>query len=163
MNDINEMPQKCQYCPYWEVCEYPWVCPDREQLATKLKQTCHATDTISRKAAIDAVHKSYDMILDFKTDGKTISSSIEDILSNLPSARSEQRWIPCDKGEPDEDMECWVTAKTTDDLYRGNFTKRYGERRDKGFITSGGFMWWNTVLAWMPIYEPEPYKAESEE
>ena len=163
MNDINEMPQKCQYCPYWEVCEYPWVCPDREQLETKLQPTCPATDTISRKAAIDAVHKSYDMILDFKTDGKTISSSIEDILSNLPSVRSEQRWIPCDKGEPDEDMECWVTVKTTDALYRGNFTKRYGERRDKGFITSGGFMWWNTVLAWMPIYEPEPYKAESEE
>jgi len=33
MNDINEMPPKCQYCPYWEVCKYPWVCPDREQLA----------------------------------------------------------------------------------------------------------------------------------
>ena len=165
MNDINEMPPKCQYCPYWEVCEYPWVCPDREQLATNLKQTCNqlTTDTISRKAAIDAVHKSYDTILDFKTDGKTISSSIEDILSNLPSVRSEQRWIPCDKGEPDEDMECWVTVKTTDALYRGNFTKRYGERRDKGFITSGGFMWWNTALAWMPIYEPEPYKGGEDE
>ena len=91
MNDINEMPPKCQYCPYWEVCEYPWVCPDREQLATNLKQTCNqlTTDTISRKAAIDAVHKSYDTILDFKTDGKTISSSIEDILSNLPPAQQE--------------------------------------------------------------------------
>lgn len=55
MNDINEMPPKCQYCPYWEVCEYPWVCPDREQLATNLQQTCSATDTISRQAAIDAV------------------------------------------------------------------------------------------------------------
>ena len=75
----------------------------------------------------------------------------------------EQRWIPCDKGEPDEDMECWVTGKTTDALYRGNFTKRYGERRDKGFITSGGFMWWNTALAWMPIYEPEPYKGGEDE
>lgn len=55
MNDINEMPPKCQYCPYWEVCEYPWVCPDREQLATNLQQTCYATDTISRQDAIDAV------------------------------------------------------------------------------------------------------------
>lgn len=57
MNDINEMPPKCQYCPYWEVCEYPWVCPDREQLATNLQQTCNqlATDTISRQMAIDAV------------------------------------------------------------------------------------------------------------
>lgn len=58
MNDINEMPPKCQYCPYWEVCEYPWVCPDREQLATNLQQTCSATDTISRQAAIDAVKKN---------------------------------------------------------------------------------------------------------
>ena len=36
MNDINEMPPKCQSCPYWEVCEYPWVCPDKEQPATNL-------------------------------------------------------------------------------------------------------------------------------
>ena len=79
------------------------------------------------------------------------------------AAQPEPRWIPCDKGEPDEDMECWVTVKTTDALYRGNFTKRYGERRDKGFITSGGFMWWNTALAWMPIYEPEPYKGGEDE
>ena len=26
MNDINNMPMKCQYCPYWEVCEPPYVC-----------------------------------------------------------------------------------------------------------------------------------------
>ena len=84
-------------------------------------------------------------------------------LQNLPSAQPEQRWIPCYKGEPDEDMECWVAVKTTDALYRGNFTKRYGERRDKGFITSGGFMWWNTALAWMPIYEPEPYRPEGDD
>lgn len=74
--------------------------------------------------------------------------------------KPEYQWIPCDKGEPDEDMECWVTVKTTDTLYRGNFTKRYGERREKGFITSGGFMWWNTAIAWMPIYEPKPYKEK---
>lgn len=83
-------------------------------------------------------------------------------MENVPAADVEPRWIPCDKGEPDEDTECWVTVKTTDALYRGNFTKRYGERRNKGFITSDGFMWWNTALAWMPIYEPEPYNAESE-
>ena len=63
-----------------------------------------ANDCISRQAAIEAVHKSYDMILDFKTDGKTISSSIEDILSNLPSAQPERKrgkWIRQDnKGKP---------------------------------------------------------------
>ena len=84
-------------------------------------------------------------------------------FEKMRPAQPEQRWISCDKGEPDEDMECWVTVKTTDTLYRGNFTKRYGERRDKGFITSGGFMWWNTALAWMPIYEPEPYRPEGDD
>ena len=84
-------------------------------------------------------------------------------FEKMRPAQPEQRWIPCDKGEPDEDTECWVTVKTTDALYRGNFTKRYGERRDKGFITSGGFMWWNTALAWMPIYEPEPYRPEGDD
>lgn len=42
--------------------------------------------TISLKMAIDAVHKNYDTILDFTSDGKTIANSIEDILSELPSA-----------------------------------------------------------------------------
>lgn len=107
-----------------------------------------ADDLISRAAAIETVRKAKD------------KSEAHRMLIQLPSA---QRWIPCDKGEPDEDMECWVTVKTTDALYRGNFTKRYGERRDKGFITSGGFMWWNTALAWMPIYEPEPYHPEGDE
>ena len=93
----------------------------------------------------------------------TIEMLSAKLSMRFPSAQPEQRWIPCDKGEPDEDMECWVTVKTTDALYRGNFTKRYGERRDKGFITSGGFMWWNTALAWMPIYEPEPYRPEGDD
>ena len=48
-----------------------------------------ADDTISRKVAIDAVHKNYDVILDFTSDGQTISSSIEDILSGLPSTQPE--------------------------------------------------------------------------
>ena len=53
-----------------------------------------SSDLISRQASIDAVHKSYDVILDFKTDGKTISSSIEDILSSLPSAQPKHGyWI----------------------------------------------------------------------
>ena len=134
-------------------------------------------DTISRQAAIDALWKALYAYEDKmekqfqESDELDVSEWIEhrifvqnmsDIdrqtILALPSA--QQRWVPCDMGEPDEDMECWITVKTTDALYRGNFTKRYGERRDKGFITSGGFMWWNTALAWMPIYEPEPYKGE---
>ena len=116
------------------------------------------SDLISRQAAIEATwfEPSY-------TDPLNVLTEVRDRLKALPSAQPEPKWIPCDKGEPDEDTECWVTVKTTDVLYRGNFTKRYGERRNKGFITSDGFMWWNTALAWMSIYEPKPYKAESEE
>ena len=140
------------------------------------------SDLISRQAAIDALWKALYEYED-KTEKQFQESEDLDVgdwilhrifvqnmsdidrqtILNLPSAQPEQRWIPCDKGEPDEDMECWVTVKTTDTLYRGNFTKRYGERRDKGFITSGGFMWWNTALAWMPIYEPEPYRPEGDD
>ena len=111
-------------------------------------------DLISRQAAIDAINIHFGFNIE-----EEYGSAVQEVINGLPSAQPEQRWIPCDKGEPDEDMECWVTVKTTDALYRGNFTKRYGERRDKGFITSDGFMWWNTALAWMPIYEPEPYKG----
>ena len=120
------------------------------------------SDLISRAAVIEAVHDEFDGCLVWDESGKATANEVERIIASLPSAQPEQRWIPCDKGEPDEDMECWVTVKTTDALYRGNFTKRYGERRYKGFITSGGFMWWNTALAWMPIYEPEPYRGEAQ-
>lgn len=133
------------------------------------------SDLISKQAAIDTLNVGAELlrrVLDetdivgaerakYEWGLGLIESYISDI-EELPSAQPEQRWIPCDKDEPDEDMECWVTGKTTYALYRGNFTKRYGERRDKGFITSGGFMWWNTALAWMPIYEPEPYSSEGD-
>ena len=102
MNDINEMPPKCQYCPYWEVCEYPWVCPDREQLATKLKQTCHATDTISRQVAIDTLNFDAELLRRALDDVDIVSaerakyewglglieSNIADI-KELPSAQQE--------------------------------------------------------------------------
>lgn len=121
-------------------------------------------DAVSREdmlAELDKWIEAFDEICHKEScaDMKLVRKSME----LLPPAQPEPQWIPCDKGEPDEDMECWVTVKTTNTLFRGNFTKRYGERRDKGFITSGGFMWWNTALAWMPIYEPEPYKAERRE
>lgn len=46
-------------------------------------------DTISRQAAIDAAHKNYDGILDFRSDGETVAQSFEDILTALPSAQPE--------------------------------------------------------------------------
>lgn len=54
-------------------------------------------DLISRQAVIDAAHKNYDTILDFKSDGRTVADSFEDIINALPSAQSERkngRWVP---------------------------------------------------------------------
>lgn len=45
------------------------------------------SDLINRAAAIDAVHRNYDTILDFRSDGETVANSVGDILSDLPSAQ----------------------------------------------------------------------------
>ena len=45
--------------------------------------------TISRQAAIDAAHKNYDTILDFKSDGHTVADSFEDIINALPPAQPD--------------------------------------------------------------------------
>ena len=53
-------------------------------------------ELIDRQAAIEAVHKNYDTILDFKSDGRTVADSFEDIINALPSAQPEYkmgRWI----------------------------------------------------------------------
>ena len=46
--------------------------------------------TIYRQDAIDAVHKNYDTILDFKSDGRTVADSFEDIINALPPAQPER-------------------------------------------------------------------------
>lgn len=84
-------------------------------------------------------------------------------IKALPPAKPEPQWVLCENSEPDEGAECWVTVKNTYTLYRGCFTKRYGAQLNKGFITSGIFVWWHTAIAWMPVYEPEPYRPEGEE
>ena len=76
--------------------------------------------------------------------------------------QTEQKWILCSERIPDEGCECWITAKTTEEVYRGIFTEFYGVRHDVGFICDDGFMWWNTAKAWMYCEKPEPYK-ESED
>ena len=148
MNDINEMPPKCQYCPYWEVCEYPWVCPDREQLVTKLKQTCSATDTISRKAALNVLNK-----LDV-SDGVGISSVAcclqeEAIRSieNLPSVQPEQRWIPCNERLPENGY--WLWSAKGGEVQKDFYWDGHWENAEKyGY----------DVVAWLPL--PKPYKED---
>ena len=50
-------------------------------------------DLIERQATIDAVHKNYDTILDFKSDGRTVADSFEDIINALPPAQPKGHWI----------------------------------------------------------------------
>ena len=71
---------------------------------------------------------------------------------------SEPHWIPVEQDTPDEERECWIMPKTTSKVYRGIFTRHYGECHRTGFICDDGFMWLNTALAWMYCEVPEPYK-----
>lgn len=174
MNDINEMPPKCQYCPYWEVCEYPWVCPDRERLATNLQPTCSATDTISRQSALNVLNK-----LDV-SDGVGISSVAcclqeEAIRSieNLPSVQPEQRWITCSERLPEEDTEVLISYRYKEG--EGDTDHVNIDITSYGTVCFGGreihtlkewrqpFDYFHAnyeVIAWMPL--PEPYRGKKQ-
>ena len=41
MNDIDTMPTKCHDCPYWEICEPPYIC---EATMEKQNKTVYETD-----------------------------------------------------------------------------------------------------------------------
>ena len=96
---------------------------------------------------------------------------LDDVLANRPTERdslivavrkafeAEPHWIPVTEDTPDEERECWITPKTTSKVYRGIFTRHYGECHRTGFICDEGFMWLNTALAWMYCEVPEPYNG----
>ena len=82
--------------------------------------------------------------------------AIDTVLNAIP------HWIPVTERLPEEERECWITPKTTSKVYRGVFTRHYGECHRTGFICDDGFMWLNTALAWMYCELPEPYKGVTE-
>lgn len=104
-------------------------------------------DLISRQQAIDVVHKNYDAILDFTSDGHTMADSFEDIINTLPSIQSEQRWIPVTERLPEKSGYYLATVdigmKIVDVIF---------------FNNGSGFLMANTVKAWKPT--PEPYQGE---
>lgn len=123
-------------------------------------------DVIYRQSAIEALGE--EPLVWYEDDAGEVAAHNQwsrDVaaIKALPPAKPEPQWVLCENSEPDEGAECWVTVKNTYMLYRGCFTKRYGAQLNKGFITSGGFIWWHTAIAWMPVYEPEPYRPEGEE
>lgn len=113
-------------------------------------------DLISRQAAIDATKKHY------RAHDNDLLELIAFDIEQLPSVQPEPHWIPVTEDIPDEERECWITPKTTSKVYRGVFTRHYGECHRTGFICDDGFMWLNTALAWMYCEAPEPYKGVTE-
>ena len=135
VNDINKMPPKCQYCPYWEVCKYPWVCPDigdKKPKRTEERTETHACDLISRAMLLDYIHN--------EPIGKMLCDryNLDGVIKQLPSAQPytdeeiqkmqdiEQaqldkayemgkadalRWIPCSERLPKEDTEVLISYR----------------------------------------------------
>ena len=97
MNDIDNMPSKCQSCPYWEACEYPHICDDMKPKANENGNINAESaenpqdrpidgDLISRQMAIDAL----DCI-----------NGVEEVLKSLPSVQPKRgKWIIMDAGFP---------------------------------------------------------------
>jgi len=113
------------------------------------------SDSISRQAAVDAI-TSYNGVVD--------KSVAKRILIQLPSAQSEQRWIPCSERLPKVGTYVLVSKKSLG--FRSNLPNVCTAHRSRD--PRSGKEEWNDmlfgklddddVLAWMPL--PEPYRAE---
>ena len=134
------------------------------------------SDLISRQQAIEAINHicpvdtEYDCTLLDRVD-------VRCVLSDLPSAQPELRWIPfktrpLTKEEKEEHPE-WdgiLDCKLPDDgqrilvnvSVRGHESVQYDEfYTDDGSYLDSGYEIGTEATAWMPL--PEPYKAESED
>ena len=126
------------------------------------------SDLISRQAAIEAMEQAKEQYF----DRKVIIGKMQDVVSNLPSAQSEQRWIPfktrpLTKEEKEEHPE-WdgiLDCKLPDDRQRilvsvsvrGHESVQYDEfYTDDGSYLDSGYEIGTQATAWMPL--PEPYK-----
>ena len=94
----------------------------------------------------------YDDILEVDAILKC-NKEIRIALKNMPSARPEQRWIPCSERLPD----------TTDFVLTINIVSQCGVYRFDGdcWLDYDGLFVNEGIRAWMPL--PEPYKGENDE
>lgn len=109
---------------------------------------------IDRQAAIEAVHSCYDNFLDFTSTGETVADSIEDILSDLPSAQPKQQWIPCSERLPDVAQRVLLSGHGMVMIgMLHSFGKYSLEPTGISYAYSK-----DDIEAWMPLPEPyEPY------
>lgn len=100
MNNIDEMPARCKACPYWEACEYPYICQDTEPkpaengnlnagIAENLQNRPTDGDLISKQAALDAVNIADD-------NGQILTIlDVLDVIKALPPVQPKHgKWLP---------------------------------------------------------------------
>ena len=102
-------------------------------------------DTISRQAAIDAMEESKRIYV----DRRVIIGKMQDIVSNLPSAQPEQRWIPVSERMPEPRIDVWCNSDM------GQMVGYYDEYAETWY---GRDYLELIVTAWMPL--PEPPKEQ---
>ena len=102
------------------------------------------SDLISREALLEKLKKSRMYHAETSRD-MSMLVRCENIVIAQPTVEAEPQWIPCSERLPEEGEEVLIATKTSDKIYFGMYTKRYG------FSMREGFMWLNTAIAWMSL------------
>lgn len=131
------------------------------------------SDLISRQATIDALDA--EITVTGRANAEAVRGYVNLIanrIKRLPSAQSEQRWIPVSERLPEERQRCLVTyggdlvgiAVFTNDLYRFDRDDFIGKKGVSGFVYYDGeygcYFDFEEVTAWTQL--PEPYREEAE-
>lgn len=106
MNDIDNMPSKCQSCPYWEACEYPHICDDMKPKQNengnlnvefaKNPQDRLTDELIWKQDALDAIH--CDITVTGRQNAELVAATIgafADRIKALPTIQPDENLEKC--------------------------------------------------------------------
>ena len=128
------------------------------------------SDFISRQAAIEALDFEIVHMTGFSNDEKNITNPFAQYnkglengikaIRSLPSAETEQRWIPVTERLPKEEKKSYWICTDTKHQCECRWTNNI-----YGISESNEWNWsifdipqYTRVVAWMPL--PEPYRGE---